>query len=85
MATDSTRKFANLAFFRSFGEGKLDELMLYSELKNFDNGQIIFKEGDPAEELYVIVTGKVEILKSILFLRSLLSSRNLFDNQELLR
>ena len=65
MATDSTRKFANLAFFKSFGEGELGEIMLYSELKNFDNGQIIFKEGDAAVELYVIVTGKVEILKSI--------------------
>ena len=30
-------------------------------IRSFKAGEIIFREGDPAEELYIIKSGKVEI------------------------
>jgi hypothetical protein len=32
-----------------------------ASLRSFKAGEIIFREGDPAEELYVVKSGKVEI------------------------
>ena len=47
--------------FNLFDEDELRELSLHIEERHFVAGQTIFKAGDPGGEMYVVLTGKVEL------------------------
>lgn len=49
--------------FASLGDNMLEELEKRVNLKSYDQGEVIFREGDPGDSLYVIRTGFVKITK----------------------
>jgi serine phosphatase RsbU (regulator of sigma subunit) len=53
---------ANIPFFTSLPEEELDRLITELDVLNLKSGDVLFKEGDPGEHLYVVVNGKLEIL-----------------------
>jgi CRP/FNR family transcriptional regulator, cyclic AMP receptor protein len=55
-------------YFRKWGDVMADTTIDFgilagagAPIRSFKAGEIIFREGDPAEELYIIKSGKVEI------------------------
>lgn len=55
---------ARIPFFTTLPEEDLDKLASEMEVVNLKSGEILFREGEPGEHLYVVVTGHLEILKA---------------------
>ncbi len=49
------------ALFRGVGVHALEEVARESIEKQFGKGDVIFREGEPAEEFYILIEGSVEI------------------------
>ena len=49
------------ALFRGVGVHAIEELATESIEKVFQSGDVMFREGDPAEEFYVLIEGSAEI------------------------
>ena len=49
------------ALFRGVSVHAIEELATESTEKVFERGDVIFREGDPAQEFYVLIEGSVEI------------------------
>ncbi|HKJ39147.1 MAG TPA: SpoIIE family protein phosphatase [Anaerolineales bacterium] len=60
----SVNLLAKIPFFTGLPEKELDRLSSEMEIVNLKPGEILFKEGDPGEHLYVVVKGDLEILKA---------------------
>jgi serine phosphatase RsbU (regulator of sigma subunit) len=58
----NTNLLARIPFFTSLPAEELDRLMSELEVLNLASGEILFREGDPGEHLYVVVKGELEIL-----------------------
>jgi signal transduction histidine kinase len=50
-------------FFKDLTDDDIAFLSQYAVIENFGARSIVFREGDPAEKFYVILSGKVEIWK----------------------
>lgn len=50
-----------IPMFNLFDQDELRELSLHIEERNFVAGQTIFKAGDPGGEMYVVLSGSVEL------------------------
>ncbi len=48
--------------FAKLDDSKLKLLAFTSELLTYEDGEILFEEGDPADSAYVVMEGEVEIL-----------------------
>lgn len=57
-----TNLLARIPFFTSLPPDELDHLMSELEVLNLASGEILFREGDPGEHLYIVVKGELEIL-----------------------
>jgi serine phosphatase RsbU (regulator of sigma subunit) len=53
---------ANIPFFTDLPPEELDRLVAEMDIVNLNAGDILFREGDPGEHLYVVVNGELEIL-----------------------
>lgn len=53
---------ANFTFFKHFDSKQLKEVLKHFQLISFPKDKIIIRKGDPADNFYIIVTGRVEIL-----------------------
>lgn len=53
---------ANIPFFTALPPDELDRLVAELDVVNLNSGDILFREGDPGEHLYVVVSGELEIL-----------------------
>ncbi|MDQ2691888.1 MAG: SpoIIE family protein phosphatase [Chloroflexota bacterium] len=53
---------AHIPFFTALPPDELDRLVAELDVVNLNSGDILFREGDPGEHLYVVVTGELEIL-----------------------
>ncbi len=51
--------------FQELEPSRLKLLAFTSEMVNFQNGEILFKAGEPGDCAYVIMSGEVEILSSV--------------------
>lgn len=51
--------------FQELEPARLKLLAFTSEMVNFQNGEILFKVGEPGDCAYVIMSGEVEILSSV--------------------
>lgn len=60
---DLTPQLAKAVMFRGLNMGQLQSILRVAGVKQFADGSVIFKEGDPGEELYVVVKGKVRITR----------------------
>jgi len=58
----SVNLLAQIPLFTSLPGAELDRLMKELDVVNLDPGDILFREGDPGEHLYVVVEGELEIL-----------------------
>ncbi len=57
----SVEKLRSLPYFEWASEDTLQTLSMVSENRQFEAGQEIFRRGDPADYLYVLTEGQVEI------------------------
>ena len=55
--------FKKFDFFHAFSEDQLKELMKVTEKKTFKKGTQIYKEGDRANQLYIVSKGWVKLRK----------------------
>jgi serine phosphatase RsbU (regulator of sigma subunit) len=53
---------ARIPFFTALPPDELDRLVSELDVVNLNSGDILFREGDPGEHLYVVVKGDLEIL-----------------------
>ncbi|HSL45204.1 MAG TPA: SpoIIE family protein phosphatase [Anaerolineales bacterium] len=53
---------ARIPFFTALPPDELDRLVAELDTVNLNSGDILFREGDPGEHLYVVVNGELEIL-----------------------
>ncbi len=53
---------ARIPFFTSLPPDELDRLVAELTAVNLSSGDVLFREGDPGEQLYVVVKGELEIL-----------------------
>jgi phosphoserine phosphatase RsbU/P len=53
---------ARIPFFTDLPPEELDRLVTEMDIVNLNAGDILFREGDPGEHLYVVVNGELEIL-----------------------
>jgi serine phosphatase RsbU (regulator of sigma subunit) len=53
---------AHIPFFTALPPDELDHLVAALDVVNLNSGDILFREGDPGEHLYVVVSGELEIL-----------------------
>ena len=58
----SVNLLAQIPFFTDLPEEELDRLMSELEVVNLKSGQILFREGEVGENLYIVVSGELEIL-----------------------
>lgn len=61
--TDQITKLAEAVIFRGLDQGQLQGILRISDVEQFDRDAVIFKERDPAQELYLILKGKVRITR----------------------
>ena len=60
----SVNLLAKIPFFTGLPEKELDRLSSEMEVVNLKPGEILFREGDPGEHLYIVVKGDLEIVKA---------------------
>lgn len=60
--TKSVNLLARIPFFTDLPIEELDRLMSELEVLNLKPGEILFREGDAGEHLYIVVRGELEIL-----------------------
>jgi serine phosphatase RsbU (regulator of sigma subunit) len=53
---------AQIPFFTVLPREEIDRLVAELDVVNLNSGDILFREGDPGEHLYVVVNGELEIL-----------------------
>jgi pilus assembly protein CpaE len=53
----------NISFFSSLSEENFKNFSEHFVIKNFPKGEIIVKEGEPADLFYIITSGKVKVIK----------------------
>ena len=58
----SLNLLARIPFFTALPKEELDRLVSELEVVNLNSGDILFREGDPGEHLYIVVNGELEIL-----------------------
>jgi len=56
------RLLSNFSIFKDLKENKIKELVSFLKIRQFDKGGIIINKGDPGVKLYIIMSGKVEVL-----------------------
>ena len=60
----STNLLAHIDFFTDLPDEELDRIMAQLDVVNLNSGEILFREGDPGEHMYIVVSGELEILKA---------------------
>ena len=55
---------ARIPFFTTLPEEELERLASEMEVVNLKSGEILFREGEPGEHLYIVANGHLEILKA---------------------
>lgn len=53
----------NYTFFSNFDHTELEHIFKVSERENFKDGEVIFKEGDIGNKMYIIISGCITISK----------------------
>ena len=55
-------ELGSVPFLSSVSPRSLARLEERTELRSFDSGDVVFREGDPAEHLFVIRSGRIEVV-----------------------
>ncbi len=59
---ESKRALKNSHLFRDLHESHLDLVLMVCEELNYQAGEVIFRQDDPGDALYIIAQGQVEII-----------------------
>lgn len=59
-----TNLLARIPFFTNLPADELDRIMSELDVVNLKPREILFQEGEPGEQMYVVVSGELEILKA---------------------
>jgi CRP-like cAMP-binding protein len=62
---DKKEFIKSIEIFRNFSDKAIEKLTEIMLLCNYNKGEVIFREGDQAEELFIIVSGEVVITKKV--------------------
>ncbi len=57
-----TNLLSNFSFFQTIDESELNDLIPLLKIKKVAGGEYIIKKGDSGKNIYIILTGKVEVL-----------------------
>jgi CRP-like cAMP-binding protein len=60
---DLLEKLKTLEFFTDFSSEELLELLSLCTVQHYKNNEILFREGDTSDKFYVVVAGKIRIVK----------------------
>ena len=60
----SSNLLARIPFFTGLPDQELDRLSADMEVVNLKAGEILFREGDSGEQMYVLIKGELEVLKA---------------------
>lgn len=52
----------NFSIFKTLSDHEVEEIVSYFKIKEFKKGQIILRKGDRGENLFIILSGEVEII-----------------------
>jgi CRP-like cAMP-binding protein len=66
MRAEVIGELRELSLFESLSPDELDALGTVVREETFENGQIVCKEGDPGNCCYIIMTGEIQVSKSLL-------------------
>ncbi len=58
------RMLSNFSMFQTLSEYETKDLVSFLKLDQYNTGDDILKKGDPGTNLYIIISGKVEVLDS---------------------
>lgn len=58
----ATTLLGNFSIFRSLDDYNLKDIISVLKLKKYPRGAIVIKKGDPAKNLYIILSGAVDVL-----------------------
>ena len=53
---------ARIPFFTDLPDEELDRIAATLDMVNLQSGDILFREGDTGEHMYVVVSGELEVL-----------------------
>lgn len=56
------RLLSSFSMFQSLDESNIKYLISFLKLKRFEGGEVVLKKGEPGKNLYIIVSGKVEVV-----------------------
>src|SRR6187397_2707831 len=59
----STGELKNIGLFGALGDDMLAHLAKTLSVESPEPGELLFREGDPAAAMYVVISGEVEVLK----------------------
>jgi CRP-like cAMP-binding protein len=59
---DEVELLRRVPLFAGVAPAKLKLLAFTSDRVNFDSGQVLFKQGDPGDAAYVVLSGSVDVL-----------------------
>lgn len=57
-------RIRGLDFFKDFRDSDLAELLLWTEWKSFQEGEMVLTEGETSFPFYIIVSGKLDVVKA---------------------
>lgn len=60
----SVNLLSKIPFFADLPAGELDKLVYLLDTKEMRDRELLFREGDPGEDFYVVMKGELEVLKS---------------------
>lgn len=55
----------NVALFAGLTPTQLAKVASITQLRSYERGEFLFREGDPGREMFVLIAGKVRIAKSV--------------------
>lgn len=75
---------AKFSFFKNIDRNNLPDVLRFFELKHCNKDAIIIRKGDPGDNFFIIVSGKVEILNDVGITISTLSKGEVFGEMSLI-
>jgi CRP-like cAMP-binding protein len=62
---DLATQLSEVVVFQGLDKPQLESILGISSMQQFERGDVIFTEGDPGEELYLILNGKIRISRHL--------------------
>ncbi|OQX28421.1 MAG: hypothetical protein BWK80_00225 [Desulfobacteraceae bacterium IS3] len=74
----------SFSIFKNLNEEEIKDIVSFLRLDKFDRGDIILKKGEPGKKLFIIISGKVEVLIDNEICIAILEKGEIFGEMSLL-